>query len=180
MRLGIDVGVDAQSDRSGFADCRCDVAQRQELRFALDVEPEDTRFERIGHFGARLADARENDLRRRHTRGPSPAKFAFGYDVHAGSDARHRREDGLVGVGLDGETDERVLVAKGVRQYFVVTLERRGRIAIEWRADLVGDACEAYVLSVEDAGFVVEVMHGSASSRTKRSRQSEMLGKFDG
>ena len=72
----------------------------------------------------------------------APAKLTFGYDVHAGAEARHRREDGLIGVGLDGETDERVLVAKGVRQHPVVPLERRGRIAIERRADLGGEARE--------------------------------------
>ena len=69
-------------------------------------------------------------------------------------------QHGLVGVGLDGKADERVLAGEGLGQHAVVPLERRGRIAIERRADLGGEPREGDVLGVEHAVLVVEVMHG--------------------
>ncbi len=138
---------------------RRDLAQRNELRLTFDVEAQDAFFERIGHLTARLADAREDDLGRRHAGSSRTPELALRDDVHAGTEPTHRCKHGLIGVGFDGEADERVLVAKSVRQNLVVTLERRGRIAIEGRADLRRDTREADVLGVENAGLVVEVMH---------------------
>ena len=66
----------------------------------------------------------------------------------------------LVGVRLHGVADQRVLAGEGLGEHAVVALQRRGRIAIERRADLGRDLRKAHVLGVEDPVPVSKVMHG--------------------
>ena len=73
---------------------------------------------------------------------------------------RQRAQHRLVGVGLDGKADERVLPGEGFGQHAVVPLQRRRRIAIERRAHLGGEARERDILGVEHAVLVMEVVHG--------------------
>ena len=67
------------------------LAQRLELRLALDVEAEDALLERVGHLLARLADAGEDDLVGRHAGRERAAQLALGDDIHAGAEPRQRR-----------------------------------------------------------------------------------------
>ena len=160
VRPGVDVRVDAQRDARRLAEAGGNLAQRAQLRLALDVEAEDALLERVSHLGARFADAGENDARGRHAGGERPAQLAFRHDVHAGAELAERRQDGLVRVRLDGEANERVVVGKGLGQHAVVPGERRRRIAIEGRAHLGGEARELDVLGVKHAVLVMEVVHG--------------------
>ena len=48
---------------------------------------------------------------------------------------RQRRDHRLVGIRLHGVADERRHVGEGAGEHLVVPLQRRGRIAIERRAD---------------------------------------------
>ncbi len=77
-------------------------------------------------------------------------------------DARQRREHGEIGIGLDRIADKRVLAGEGVGEDAVVTIERRRRIAIEWRADGGGKLGKADILGVEDALPVSEMVHGGS------------------
>ena len=138
VRLGVDIGVDAEGDRRGAAEARRDLAQRLELRLRFHVEAEDALLQRIGHLGARLADAGEDDLVGGDAGGAGAAQLALRHHVHAGPEARQRGDDGLVGIGLDGVADQRVETGEGLLQHAVVPLQGRRRVAIEGGADLLG------------------------------------------
>ncbi len=164
VRLGVDVGIDAQRHVRGVPEAFGDLAQRAQLGLALDVEAEDALLQRVGHLLARLADTGEDDLVRRHAGGEGAAQLALGDDIHAGAELGERAQHRLVGVGLDGIADERVLPGEGFRQHAVVPLQRRRRIAIEGRAHLGGEARERDILGVQHAVLVMEMVHGGLLS----------------
>src|SRR4029077_14549550 len=71
--------------------------------------------------------------------------------------AQHR----LVRIRLHGVADEGLLAGEGLGEDAIVTLQRRGRIAIERRADGVGDIDEIDALGVQHAVSIVEMIHGA-------------------
>ena len=77
----------------------------------------------------------------------------------AGPELGQRPDDGLIGIRLHRVTDQRVGVGEGRGEHFVVTLKRRGRIAIERRADLLGQRDEVHRLGMEDAVAIIEMIH---------------------
>ena len=91
--------------------------------------------QRRAQLGFGLADAGEHDLVRRNAGGQRPLQFAAGHHVGAGAELRQRAQHRLVGVRLHGVAHQRLLAGEGVGEHPVVTLQGRGRIAIEWRAD---------------------------------------------
>ena len=115
-----------------------------------------------------LADAREHDALAWHAGGERPAQFALGDDVHAGAQAAQRPQDGLVGIRLHGVADEGVRIGEGFGEDPVVPLERRGRIAIERRADLSASVAQVDVLGVQDAVAIGEMMHRQRPRATGR------------
>ena len=72
---------------------------------------------------------------------------------------RQRRDHRLVGIRLHGVADQRRHVGEGAGEHAVVPLERRGGIAIEWRADRVGERDEIDRPRREARRPIVEVMH---------------------
>ena len=164
MRLGVDVGIDAQRHVRGVSEALGHLAQRAQLGLALDVEAEDALLQRVGHLLARLADAGEDDLVCRHAGGERAPQLALGDDVHAGAKLGERAQHRLVRVGFDGIADERVLPGEGFRQHAVVPLQRRRRIAIERRSHLGGEARERDILGVQHAVLVMEMVHGGLLS----------------
>ena len=56
-------------------------------------------------------------------------------DVGARAEPRERRDHRLVGIRLHGVADERRYIREGIGEHAVMPFERRGRIAIERRAD---------------------------------------------
>ena len=85
-------------------------------------------------------------------------------------------DHGLVGIGLDGIADQRVEAGEGLLQHAIVPLQGRGGIAIERRADLVGNAREAHVLRVEDTANVAGNGALAARQRSKGSRTEGLCG----
>ena len=130
------------------------------LRLGFHVDAEDAGIDRGGEFGRRLADAGEHDLLRRNAGRERALQFAARNDVGAGAEPRERRDHRLVGIRLHGVADERRHVGEGVGEHAVVPLERRGRIAIERRADGLGEAGEIDRLGVQHAVAIGEVVHG--------------------
>ena len=167
---GVDIGIDAKRDRGGLAERRRGLAQQPELGLRFHIEGEDALLEREGHLVLGLADAGEGDSVGRDANGERAAKLAFGDDVHAGAKPRQRGQHAEIGVGLDRVAHLGVGAGKGVGEDAIVALERRRRIAIEGRADRVGDVGEADILGMEDARArnasaasaapVSEVVHG--------------------
>ena len=84
MRLGEDVGVDAEGDLGGLACGGCALAEDLELGFALYVEEEDVGGEGCVDLPDLLAYAGEDDARKGCGSGAADAfEFAAGDDVEA-------------------------------------------------------------------------------------------------
>ena len=124
---------------------------REELEFRLgfDVEAVDAGGQREVHLARRLADAGEHDLLGRDAGGQRAAQFAFRDHVRAGAEAGQRLQHGLVGIGLHRVADQRVDVGEGLGKDLVMALQRRRRIAIEGRADGLGDFGDRHVFGVK-------------------------------
>ena len=136
--LWVDVGIDADRDVGGAALAGRDRRQKFELRFRLDIDAENAVVDGERELARGLADAGEHDLLRRDPGGARAQQFAFGDHVGAGAEPGERRDHRLVGVGLERIADERVDIGKGAGEHPVVPLQGRARIAVERRADRLG------------------------------------------
>ena len=108
-----------------------------------------------------LADAGEHDLARRHAGGARAQKFAAGDDVGAGAELGQGRDHRLVGVRLHGVADQRIDIGEGAGEHLIVPLDGRARIAIERRADGVGQRDEIDLFGVQHAVAIGEMVHGA-------------------
>ena len=95
--------------------------------------------------------------------GAGAQQFAAGHHVGAGAELGQRAQHRLVGIGLHGVTDQRLLAGEGFREHPVVALQRRGRIAIERRADRIRQLDKIHRLGVQHAVAIVEVVHDGLS-----------------
>ena len=86
-------------------------------------------------------------------------ELAAGDDIGAGPELGERLDHRLVGIRLHGVADQRVHIGEGAGEHVVVARQRRGRIAVERRADGIRDRIEAHALGVEHAVAIVEVVH---------------------
>ena len=100
--------------------------------------------------------------------GARAQQFAFGNDIGAGAELRQRRDDGLVGIRLHGVADQRVDIGERAGKDLVVPLQRRGRIAIERRADAFRQRDEIDLFGVQHAVAISEVVHGELLARSKK------------
>ena len=129
----------------------------------LDVDAENVRSQRRAQLGFGLADAREQDLARRNAGRQRALQLAAGHHVGAGAELCQRAQHRLVGVRLHGVADQRLLAGEGLGEDPVVALQRRGRIAIERRADRIRQFGQIDRLGVQHAVAIVEVIHGALS-----------------
>ncbi len=159
VRLGVDIRVDAQRDRRGLAQRRSARRQNFELRLGLDVEAVDAGGEREIHLARRLADAGEDDLLGRNAGGKRAAQFAFRDDVGAGAELCQGAQHRLVGIRLHGIAHQRIQPVERLGKHLVVPRQGRGGIAIERRADRLGDVRQRDILGKQDAIAVIEVVH---------------------
>src|SRR6266849_2047648 len=83
--------------------------------------------------------------------------------LRAGAEFRQRAQHRLIRVGLHGVTHQRLFIGEGVAEHPVMALQRRGRIAIERRADRIRQLDKIHRLGVKHAVAVVEVIHGGLS-----------------
>ena len=138
VRLGVDVGIDAQRDGRALAHGARHLVQRFEFRLAFDIELIDAGLERRRAF-------RLWSCRRRRTRSCAPgmpAASAFFNSPPETTSApapslRQRLQHREIAVGLDRKGDQRAF-RQGVGEDAVMALQRRRRIAIERRADARG------------------------------------------
>ncbi len=101
VRLGEDVGVDAEGDPGGLACGAGALAEELELGFALYVEEEDVGVEGCVHLPDLLADAGEDDACERCWGGAADAlQLAAGDDVESAALPGEQLEDGERGSWL--------------------------------------------------------------------------------
>ena len=150
---------------------------RQQFEFGLgfDVDAENVGGQRRAQFGFGLADAGKQDLVRRNAGRQRPLQLAAGHHVGAGAELGQRAQHRLVGIGLHGVADQRLLAGEGLGEDAVVALQRRGRIAIERRADRVRQIGQIDRLGVQHAVAIVEVIHGEGSVTSSGSRMNGFL-----
>ncbi len=171
VRTGIDVGVDPNRDPRDPARLGGEPRQQFEFGLGFDVDAENVRRQRRAQFGLGLADPREQDLVRRKARGQRPLQLAAGNHVGAGAELRQRAQHRLIGIGLHGVADQRLLVGEGLAEHPVMALQGRGRIAIERRADRIRQFDKIDRLGVKHAVAIVEVIHGELSPAADRERR---------
>ena len=135
MGLGVDVGIDAYRDVRDAAFAGGDLRQQIEFGFGFDIDAENAFVDRQRQFARRLAQTGEHDLVRRNAGGARALQLAFRHHIRAGAELGQRLDDGLVGIRLHGVANQRIDIGESAGEHFVVPLQRRGRIAIERRAD---------------------------------------------
>ena len=158
--LGVDVGIDPHRDVGGAALAGGDRGQQLELGLGFDVDAEDAGVDRERELARGLADAGEHDFLRRDAGRPRAQEFAFGDHIGAGAELRQGRDHRLVGIGLQRVADQRIDIGEGAGEHLVVPLQRRGRIAVERRADVLRQRDEVHRLGVQHAVAIGEVVHG--------------------
>ncbi len=141
MRSRVDVGIDAQHRARGRFAGQRDFGERDAFGFVLDVELADAAVEALRQFGARLADARKDDVLGRHARRERAFELAARHDVGAITLPREDAQHAEVGIALDREGDVLARnILQRVAEHLCVALERRARIDIDGSADFFGDA----------------------------------------
>jgi len=160
---GIDVRIDPDRDPCDSAGFAGKPREQFELRLGFDVDAEDVGGQGRTQLGLGLADAGEQDFVRRNAGGQRPLQLAAGHHVGAGAELRQRAQHRLIGVRLHGVTHQHLLAGKSLGEDAVVPFQRRGRIAIERRADRVRQLDKIDRLGVKHAVAIVEVVHGRLS-----------------
>ena len=161
--LGVDTGVDADGDLDGAALVGGDGGEHLDLGFGFDVELQDAGVDAGGHLAGLLADPRKHDALPRHARRQRPRQLAARHDIGPRPQPRQRRQHRQIGIGLDREGDQRRTAAQPrhrIGEDPVMAFERRCGIAVEWRADGLGQRFQADILGMKHAALQVEMVHG--------------------
>ena len=133
VRLGVDVGIDAQAHRRDAAHLAGHPMEHIELRFALHIEAADACPQRLRHFGAGLAYPGEDHLGRIAAGGQHPLEFATRDDVKATTGPGEKLQHGQAGVGFHGVADLRLaagqpsLVGRQRSQHRRLGVDEQGR-----------------------------------------------------
>ena len=108
--------------------------------------------------GAVLPTPEKTIRSRRDSCGERFCQFAAGNNVGARAQSRERLQDGEIAVGLDRKGDE-AGSRKRIGEDAVVPFERRRRIDIDGRADLVGQISEIDVLREKPPVAIRKMIH---------------------
>ena len=168
MRLGVDVRVDAESDRRAPAQAARDGVDPRELGLRLEIDAANALFQRKADLGFAFADAGKQRLARFATRGQHAGELAAGHDVEAGAEAREQREDGEIRVCLDRIADLRVAALERVRELAVGALDRGGRVDETRRAEAPRDFVQRHFVGAQHAVSIGKGHAYFSSSRPSR------------
>ena len=159
MGLGIDIRIDADRYGGASAKAHCDVGKELELGFGLDVEAGDAFLQGCSHFACGLANPREHDLAAGHAQGQGAPQFTFGDDIDPSAEIDERLHHRLIGIRLSRIEDRMIGAREGLIENVIMALERRRRITIERRADILGKNAKADLFDMKHAVSVGEMMH---------------------
>ena len=112
-------------------------------------------------FALRLAHAGERALAGVAAGRHHPLQLAPADDVESAAQLRQHAQDGLVGVGLNGEADQVLHAGQGPVQVLEMLRQRVLRIDVEGRAESSRERLDGHALAVEPIAGVMKVMHGA-------------------
>ncbi len=116
------------------------------------------RFKREPHLGNGFAHAGKHDARRRNARSQRLVQFAAGYDIGARAQPCQRPQYREIAVGLYGISDQSI-GRKGICKDAVMAFERRGRIDIDRRADVLRQRRKIDIFGAEPPCAIREMIH---------------------
>ena len=168
VRLGRQIGIDAQRHRGRLAQRFGHVGEGVQLVLALDVEEEDVVFQGGAELGVGLADAGEDDAVAAAAGRERAEQLAAAGHIDAGAVLDHEAADGQVGVGLDAVADERIDGGEGLLELAQVVQQRGLAVDVQRRAVGLGERADGHVFAVEDAVAVAEMIHSVESQGAMR------------
>ena len=164
VRSGINIRINTQRGDRRLPLGRRDLGEDNAFFLQLNIELADADVESLFQLGTGLAHARENDVFRLHTRRNRARNLAARDDVGTIALLGENAQDGAVGVGLDGKGNVRSSDGgNAFAENLCVSLQRRTRVDIDWRAHFVGNAGQRDVLGMEDAVLDLKMVHGILS-----------------
>jgi len=160
VRPGIDIRVDAECDGGLFAFGYGDLAEEFQFRFGFDVELVNILLQREAHFARGFGDTGVNDFCGGYPGQQGASELTFRDHVGARAHCAQRPDDGLVGVGLDCKTHERIVRFELFGIGAVILPQRCCRIAINRCLQLLGDLVDRHVFGVKSPFTIVWKHHG--------------------
>ena len=151
VRLGVDIGIDADGNRSNASLRTGDLGQELELVLRLDIDAKNTFFHCEREFLRRLTDAGEHDLFRSDACHSRALELSSRDDVSPRAQPGKCPYDGLIGIRFHRVADERVHIGERTDENLIVARECRSRIAIERSTDRACEHVQIYRLGVKDA-----------------------------
>ena len=164
MGFRVDVGINAQADRRILCALSGNIVQAFEFRNRFDVEAENASIQRLFHFRSGLPDTGKNDFLRVSPGGQHALQLATGNDVKTGTQSGEQIEDGEVGIGFDGVTDQGILASgmggKDVLKFAQGGSQGRTRINVSRCAELFGQLWQRNVFGMQCAVDAGKCSHG--------------------
>ena len=148
MRVGVDVGIDANGDRGLDAELAGDVVEARQLGLALDVESKNPLFQRETDLALGFANAGEHATAHVGPGSEHASNLAAAHKVECRTEAREMAEHGEAGIGLHREANLRVEASNPACETGIVVRHGGGGIDVGGRAVEPRDLGEVHGLTV--------------------------------
>ena len=166
VRASIDIGIHAQADWRAAAQGQRFFVQRINLALTFDIEAAHTGGQRLAHFSAGFADAREHHAAGFAASSQHARQFTARDDVKARASLRKGLQHGQVGVGLHGITDQVFAALQGLLVGLEGGQHRAARIHKQRRAKTRAQLGQAMAIQPQFTVF---------TGQERRARQFQQL-----
>ena len=160
MALRVDVRVDAHGDAGLDAAGRGDGVDPLDLPFRLGIDAAQPEADGALELRIRLADAGEDDLRRREAGAQRDVDLADRVRVGGRAEAAQQARDAQRRVGLERVMQSVRISAEGLLHFAVAGGDRAGVVDVERSAEACGELCERQAVAVDRALDAFECRQG--------------------
>ena len=105
MRFGVDIGIDAQTDRRFFAQGQSHLVEYFKFGFTFNVEATNAQLKGLFHLSTCFANARKNNLGRLATCGQHACQFTGRNNVKTATGFGKNLQYSQIGIGFHGVTN---------------------------------------------------------------------------